>query len=89
MRMEPELIRRIDDEAEHEYKSRTELIKEAILRYLNDKQQKEHLKKVAAELWLHGELSEVKLKKVLNAEEIQDLTFGKRWVEDVIHEARH
>lgn len=89
MRMEPELIRRIDDEAEHEYKSRTELIKDAILRYLNDKQQKEHLKKVAAELWLQGELSEVKLKKVLNAEEIEDLTFGKRWIEDTIHEARH
>src|SRR3989338_5622811 len=88
MRMEPELIRIIDDEAEKEYKTRTELIKEAVQKLLAEKAEKEHLKKLAAELWLKGELSETKLRKVLSEEEIKDLRFGKHWVEEVIHEIR-
>ncbi len=86
LRMEPNLIRQIDDEAEREYKTRTELIKDAVLHLLREKEEKEKLKRVAAELWLKGEVSETALKKVLNEEEIKDLTFGKRWVEDLINE---
>ncbi|MBI4142111.1 hypothetical protein HY484_04250 [Candidatus Woesearchaeota archaeon] len=88
LRIEPELVRKIDDEAEHEYKTRTEFIKEAVQKLLKEKEEKEHLKRLAAELWLKGELSETKLKKVLNEEEIKDLKFGKHWVEEVIHEIR-
>ena len=52
------------------------------------KKEKERLKKIAAELWLQGELSESKLRKVLSHEEIQDLSFGKQWIEDVLHDVR-
>lgn len=86
MRIEPELIRKIDAEAEKEYKTRTELIKEAVQKLLKEKEEKEHLKKLAAELWLKGELSETQLRKALSEEEVKDLKFGKRWVEEVIHE---
>ncbi len=86
MRIEPELIRKIDEEAEREYKTRTELIKEAVQKLLKEKEEKEKLKKLAAELWLKGEISETKLKNVLSEEEINDLTFGKRWVEEIMHE---
>lgn len=86
MRMDSELIRQVDEEAETEYKTRTEFIKEAIQKLLKEKEQKEKLKKLAAEFWLKGEISETKLKKVLNEEEIKDLKFGKQWVEDAINE---
>ena len=88
LRMDPELIRQVDEEAEQEYKTRTELIKEALMRYLQEKKEKERLKKIAAELWLQGDLSESKLRKVLSHEEIQDLSFGKQWIEDVLHDVR-
>ena len=88
LRIEPDLIRQIDEEAEKEYKTRTDFIKEAVLHLLKEKEEKERLKKVAAELWLKGEISETKLRKVLSEEEIKDLQFGKQWIEDVIHEGR-
>ncbi len=81
-------MRQIDAEAEREYKTRTELIKEAVLHLLREREEKEKLKKLAAELWLKGELSETGLKKVLDGEEIKDLRFGKHWVEEAIHEIR-
>lgn len=86
LRMEPELIRKVDEEAEKTYKTRTELIKEALRKLLEERQEKEKLKNLASELWLRGEISEVKLKKVLSEEEIKDLKFGKHWIEEVIHE---
>jgi metal-responsive CopG/Arc/MetJ family transcriptional regulator len=86
LRIEHELVRKIDETAEKEYKTRTELIKEAVLRLLNEKQEKEKMKKLSAELWLKGEISETKLKKILTEEEIEDLKFGKKWFEEVIHE---
>ena len=89
LRIEPELVRRIDQEAEQEYKTRTELIKEAVLEFLHQKEEQERLKRVAAELWLKGQLSETQLKKVLSNEEINDLTFGKQWIEETVHEIRH
>lgn len=88
MRIEDELLRKVDEEAKKEYKNRTELIKEAVLSYILEKKEKERLKKTAAELWLKGELSETQLKKALSEEEINDLTFGKRWIEDMLHEIR-
>ena len=88
LRMETDLLRKVDEEAEREYKTRTELIKEAVHKLLKENQEKEKLKQLAAELWLKGELSETKLKKVLSEEEISDLKFGRQWVEDVIHEVR-
>ncbi|MEK6950104.1 MAG: ribbon-helix-helix protein, CopG family [Nanoarchaeota archaeon] len=87
LRMEPELLRQIDGEAEEEYKTRTELIKEAIVHLLKEREEQERLKKVAAELWLKGEIPETKLRKVLREEEIKDLKFGKHWIEDVLHES--
>lgn len=86
MRIEPELVRRIDEEAEREFKSRTELIKEAVTRLLREREGSERLKKVAAELWLRGELPQAKAKKVLSDEEFKDLEFGKKWIEDALHE---
>jgi len=86
LRMEPELIRKVDEEAEKAYKTRTELIKEALLRLLEERNEKERLKKLAAELWLKGEISESKLKKILTEEEIKDIKFGKHWIEEAIHE---
>lgn len=86
MRIEDELLRKVDEEAEKEYKNRTELIKEAVRSYLEEKERKTHLKKIAAELWLKGELSEKDLKKALSEEERKDLAFGKKWVEDALHE---
>ena len=41
-------------------------------------------KLIAAELWLQGEISETKLKKVLTEEEIKDLKFGKRWMKECL-----
>ncbi|MFH1072996.1 MAG: ribbon-helix-helix domain-containing protein [Nanoarchaeota archaeon] len=87
LRIEPELIRMVDRAAEKEFKNRTEFIKEAVQKLLAEKEEKTQLKKVAAELWLKGELSKDKLKKVLNDEEIKDLTFGKQWIEDSVHES--
>lgn len=86
LRMDPEFIRKIDAEAEKDYKTRTEIIKEAVQKLLKDREQKEVLKKLAAELWLKGEISEAKLKKVLSEEEIKDLKFGKHWIEDILNE---
>ncbi len=86
LRIEPGLIRKIDEEAEKEYKTRTELIKEAVQKLLKEKEEKEKLKRLAAELWLKGQLSETDLKKALNEEEIKDLKFGKYWIADVLHE---
>lgn len=86
LRMDPEFIRKIDAEAEKDYKTRTELIKEAVQKLLKDREQKEVLKTLAAELWLKGEISEAKLKKVLSEEEIKDLKFGKHWIEDILNE---
>ena len=74
--------------AEKEYKTRTDLIKEAIQKLLLEKKEKERLKRVASELWLKGEISGTNLKKVLNDEEIKDLKFGKSWIEDMLHEIR-
>ncbi len=88
LRFEPELIRKIDEEAEKEYKTRTELIKEAIQKLLTDRNEKERLKRVASELWLKGEITESNLKKVLNDEELKDLKFGKSMIEDMLHEIR-
>lgn len=88
LRFEPELIRQIDDEAEKEYKTRTELIKEAVVHLIREKEEKERLKRVAAELWLKGEMSETALKKVLNDEEIKDLKFGQQWIEETLNEIR-
>lgn len=88
IRFEPDLIRQIDDEAEKEYKNRTELIKEAVVHFIREKGEKEKLRQVAAELWLKGEISETSLKKVLNDEEIKDLKFGKSWIEETLHEIR-
>ena len=87
LRMEPDLIRQIDEEADKEYKTRTELIKEAVVHLLKEKEEKERLKEIAAELWLKGEISETKLRKVLSEEEIKDLKFGKQWIGDLIHES--
>ncbi|MBI2109968.1 ribbon-helix-helix protein, CopG family [Candidatus Woesearchaeota archaeon] len=86
LRIQPDLIRKIDEEAEKEYKTRTELIKEALQVFLKEKQEKELLKKVAAELWLRGEIPDTKLKKILTEQDLKDLKFGKRWIEEVIHE---
>ena len=88
LRMEPALMRQIDEEAEREYKTRTELIKEAVLQLLRERAEKEKLQRVAAELWLKGEISETALKKVLNEEEIKDLKFGKQWIEEAVNEIR-
>ena len=63
LRIEPELVRTMDAEAEREYKTRTEFIKEAIQKLLLEKREKERMKQLAAELWLKGELSETQLKK--------------------------
>ena len=89
LRIEPELVRKIDDEADKEYKTRTEFIKEAVQKRLEEKEENEKLKRVAAELWLRGEISETKLKKVLRDEEVKDLKFGKHWIEGVINEIRN
>lgn len=86
LRIEPELVRKVDEEAEREYKTRTEFIKEAVQKLLKEKEEKERLKHLAAELWIKGEISETKLKKVLSDEEVKDLKFGKQWIEDVLHE---
>ena len=86
MRMEEVLLHQIDEEAKRIFKNRTELIKEAVLKYLQERIEKERIKKIAAELWLKGELSETQLKKALNEEEVKDLQFGKRWIEEAIHE---
>jgi metal-responsive CopG/Arc/MetJ family transcriptional regulator len=88
MRIEQELLRKIDTEANKEYKNRTELIKEAVLQYLSHKGEKVHLKRTASELWLKGELSDSQLKKALSEEEVKDLTFGKQWIEATIDEIR-
>ena len=88
MRMEEVLLHQIDEEAKRRFKNRTELIKEAVLKYLQERIEKERLKSIAAELWLKGELSESQLKKALHEEEVKDLQFGKKWVEDTLHELR-
>lgn len=88
LRIEDELLHKVDTEAKHQYKNRTELIKHAILHYLKEKQEKENIKRIAAELWLKGELSESQLKKALSEEEVKDLAFGKKWVEDAFDEIR-
>ena len=89
LRIESNLLRKIDEEAEKEYKTRTELIKQAVHHLLVEKQEKDRLKKLACELWLKGELSETQLKKALSDEEVKDLKFGKQWIEEVIDEIRH
>ena len=86
MRMDPELLRKIDEEAEREYTTRTELIKQAIQHLLKEKDEQERLKRVATELWLKREISEVKLKKVLSESELKDLKFGKQWIDEMMHE---
>ncbi len=88
MRIEDELLRKVDEEAGKEYKNRTELIKEAVRSYLEEKERKIRLKKLAAELWLKGELSEKDLKKALSDQEIKDIQFGKNWVEAALDEIR-
>ncbi len=88
MRIEDELLRKVEEQAEKEYKNRTELIKEAVRSYLEEKERKTHLKKVAAELWLKGELPEKDLKKALTEEERKDIVFGKKWVEEALDEMR-
>ncbi|MDP3729100.1 MAG: ribbon-helix-helix domain-containing protein [bacterium] len=88
MRMEEMLLHQIDEEAKKRFKNRTELIKEAVLKYLQERIEKERIKKIAAELWLKGELSETQLKKALNEEEVKDLQFGKRWIEEAVNELR-
>lgn len=88
MRMESDLIRKIDEEAEKEYKTRTELIKEAVQLLLSEKQEKKNIKRLAAELWLKGELSEAQLKKALSEEEVKDLQFGKHLIEEIVDEIR-
>ena len=88
MRIEDELLRKVDEQAEKEYKNRTELIKEAVRSYLEEKERKIQVKKLAAELWLKGELSEKDLKKALTEEERKDLAFGKKWVEAALDEMR-
>ncbi len=88
MRIEDELLRKVDEEAEKEYKNRTELIKDAVRSYLEEKERKTQVKKLAAELWLKGELPEKDLKKALRDEEIKDLQFGKKWVEAALDEIR-
>ena len=55
---------------------------EPVQKLLNEE---EHLKQLAAELWLKGEISDTKLKKILNTEDIRDLKFGKRWIEETIN----
>ena len=86
LRMNTELLRELDDEAQQEYKTRTELIKDGIYKILEEKKEKRNLKRIAAELWLKGELPEHKLKKVLSEDELKDLKFGKRWIEETLHE---
>jgi len=46
------------------------------------------MKKIAAELWLKGDISEKSLKKALTEEETKDILFGKKWVEGAIQEIR-
>ncbi|GEM_PF-4314460 len=89
LRMDTELLREIDEEAQQEYKTRTELIKDGMYKILEEKKEKRNLKRIAAELWLKGELPEHQLKKVISEEEIKDLKFGKRWIEETLHEIRH
>jgi predicted transcriptional regulator len=86
MRMEPDLMHRVDEEAEKEYKTRTEIIKEALVKLLDEKKEKERMKEVATELWIKGEIPETNLKKVLDKEEIKDLKFGKQWIKETINE---
>lgn len=88
MRIEEVLLHQIDEEAKRIYKNRTELIKEAVLSYLQERIEKERIKKLAAELWLKGELSDTQLKRALNEEEVKDLHFGKKWIEDALNEIR-
>ncbi len=89
LRFDTELLRRIDEEAQQEYKTRTELIKEGMCRILDENKEKTDLKRIAAELWLKGEIPEHKLKKVLSEDELKDLKFGKRWIEETLHEICH
>ena len=88
IRVEDELLRKVDEEADKEYKNRTELIKDAVRVYLEEKGKKKQLKRIAAELWLKGELSQKELKKALAEEEIKDIAFGKKWVEEALYEMR-
>ncbi len=89
LRFEHDLIRQIDNEAEKEYKTRTELIKEATIKFIREKEEKEKLKEIAAELWLKGEISETALKKALSKEEVKDLKFGRQWIEETLNEISH
>lgn len=89
IRIEDELLRTVDNEAEKLYKTRTELIKEAVVKYIEEKHEKTRLKRVAAELWLQGKLHEAELRKALSEEEIKDLQFGKQWIEGAVREILH
>ncbi|HLD34105.1 MAG TPA: hypothetical protein VJB66_05235 [Candidatus Nanoarchaeia archaeon] len=40
-----------------------------------------------AKLWLDGKVNESKLRKVLTSEEMKDLKFGKKWIEETVLEA--
>lgn len=65
LRMEPDLLRQIDQEAEKEYKTRTNLIKEAIVHLLKERQEQEKIKQLAVEMWLKGKISKSKLHEII------------------------
>lgn len=41
-------------------------------------------KKKAAGLWIKGKLNENDLGQIFSREEIKDLKFGKRWIEEMV-----
>ena len=86
LRIEPELIRRVDEEARKEFKTRTELIKEAVQKLLREKEEKDEIKRKAVELWLKGEISEPNVRKILSESDMKDLKFGKKWIEEIVNE---
>ncbi len=43
-------------------------------------------KKKAAELWVEGKFGEDNLKQIFSREEIKNLKFGKRWIEETIED---
>ena len=49
---------------------------------------KKYGKKHAASLWLKVKLLDAALKNVLDDQEINDLKFGKRWVETVLEDVQ-
>ena len=46
------------------------------------------IKRKHAELWLENKIPLSKLREVLSSEEVKDLKFGKRWVEDLVDEIK-